>query len=492
MTGGLPERAVPDGAERGAAVASPAVPRPRLSFRVALGLVAVGGFLLRAVFTLATTGDDPATGDGVYFSGQADALAHGLGFIDPILNQAFDLRLQAAHHPPLYVVYLALAQKVVGDSPELLRLATSLAGLAMIVVVGLVGRRIAGERAGLIAAVVAALYPNLWANDPLLLSEPLYGLMIALVLLCAYRLWDDPRPREAAVLGLVLGLATLTRAEALLLFVILALPLVLLCRQLDKVARAVLVAVVFATGAFVMAPWVGHNLYRFNQPVTLSYGLAGVLTQANCDRTYEGEYLGYWHPDCSFLDETLGPSAQQCLRTPARCAEIYGARFGDESDAAKLGQQEGLDYISAHRGRVPVVVAARVGRIWGLFRPGQQVRIDAVGEGRPLWVSRLALITFYELVAVGAVGLWLLRKRKVPILPLVSMAVLVTAVAAIAIPVTRYRVPVEVALAVLAGVVGEQCLTWWRARRHAGARPGVGDGAGATTDPADPVEPARA
>ena len=161
--------------------------------------------------------------------------------------------------------------------------------------------------------------------------------------------------------------------------------------------------VVFATGAFVMAPWVGHNLYRFNQPVTLSYGLAGVLTQANCDKTYEGEYLGYWHPDCSFLDETIGPSAQQCLRTPARCAEIYGARFGDESDAAKLGQQEGLDYISAHRGRVPVVVAARVGRIWGLFRPGQQVRIDAVGEGRPLWVSRAALITFYELVAVGVV-----------------------------------------------------------------------------------------
>lgn len=467
------------------------MPRPaRPSFRVALGLVALGGLVLRFVFVLVSKGNEPATGDGVYFTGQASALADGLGFIDPILYQAFDLRLQAAHHPPLYSVYLALASLVVGDSPQMLRLATSLASVAMIVVVGLVGRRVAGERAGLLAAVAAALYPNLWANDPLLLSEPLYALLIALVLLCAYRLWDDPRPREAVWLGLVLGLATLTRAEALLLFGILAVPLILLCRQLDWVARAVLVAVVFAVGAFVMAPWIGHNLYRFNQPVTLSYGLAGVLTQANCDRTYEGEYLGYWHPDCSFLDETIGPSAQQCLREPARCAEIYGEQFGDESDAAKLGQELGLEYISDHKGRLPVVVAARVGRMWGVFRPGQQVQIDAVGEGRPLWVSRLALITFYEMVAVGAIGLWLLRRRKVPILPLASMAVLVTVVAAVAIPVTRYRTPLEVALAVLAGVVADQCLRWWRARRR---EPTVARSSGppAPSDPASTGERVR-
>jgi 4-amino-4-deoxy-L-arabinose transferase-like glycosyltransferase len=339
---------------------------------------------------------------------------------------------------------------------------------------------------------VAALYPNLWANDALLLSEPLYGVMIALVLLAAYRLWDDPRPREAVLLGGAIGLATLTRAEALLLFVILAIPLIWLCRRVDRVGRGVLIAVVLATGAFVMAPWVGHNLSRFNQPVTLSYGLAGVLTQANCDRTYEGEYLGYWHPDCSFLDETIGPSAQECLRTPARCAEIYAEQFGDESDAAKLGQERGVEYISEHRGRLPVVMSARVGRMWGLFRPGQQVQIDAVGEGRPLWVARAALITFYELVAVSAVGLWLLRKRKVPILPLVSMAVLVTTVAALAIPVTRYRVPVEVAMAVLAGVVADQCVTWWRARRRApGGRAGTAPPGDDLPSATDTPEPAR-
>ena len=31
--------------------------------------------------------------------------------------------------------------------------------------VGLVGRRVAGERAGVVAALLAALYPSIWAPD---------------------------------------------------------------------------------------------------------------------------------------------------------------------------------------------------------------------------------------------------------------------------------------------------------------------------------------
>jgi len=461
----------------------------RLSFRVWLAVIGVGALALRVVYTLWKVGDGPPAGDAVYFYGQAMALADGEGFINPILFQAFDLKLQAAHHPPLFVVFLAAMSTVVGDSPQSLRLASCVLSAATVVVIGLVGRRVAGERAGLLAAAVAAAYPHLWLNDPLLLSEPLYGLCIALVLLTAYRLWDEPTPREALLVGVAIGFATLARAEALLLFVILAIPLIARCRRVDRVGRLVLVAVTLAAGGVVMAPWVAHNLYRFNEPVTLSYGLAGVLTQANCDETYSGELLGYWDPDCSFLDERLGPSARECLRQPDRCAEIYGERFGDESDAAALGQRLGVEYITEHKGRLPVVVSARVGRMWGLFRPAQQVRIDGFAEGRGLWGARIGLITFYEMVAVAALGLVLLYRRKVPILPLVSMAVLVTTVAALAIPVTRYRMPLEVAMAVLAGVVADQALRWWRAHAGRSRRPGGTRRADPDDAPAEPSAP---
>ncbi len=144
----------------------------RLTFRVWLALIGVGAFALRAGYTLWQRGNDAPTGDAVYFYGQARAVGDGVGFIDPILLQAFDLKLQAAHHPPLYVVYLAFMSKIVGTSPQSLRLASCLLGAAMVVVVGLVGRRVAGERAGLLAAAGAAPYPHLWAHHPLPLSQP--------------------------------------------------------------------------------------------------------------------------------------------------------------------------------------------------------------------------------------------------------------------------------------------------------------------------------
>ena len=44
-------------------------------------------------------------------------------------------------------------------------------------IVALLGRRLAGERAGLIAAGIAAIYPTLIAADGALMSETLYGLL---------------------------------------------------------------------------------------------------------------------------------------------------------------------------------------------------------------------------------------------------------------------------------------------------------------------------
>jgi hypothetical protein len=48
---------------------------------------------------------------------------------------------------------------------------SSLLGTASIVFMGLTGREVAGGRAGLVAAALAAVYPNLWAFDGFILSR---------------------------------------------------------------------------------------------------------------------------------------------------------------------------------------------------------------------------------------------------------------------------------------------------------------------------------
>ena len=85
-----------------------------------------------------------------------------------------------------------------------------LVGALVIVVVGLLGRRVGGPRVGLIAAALTALYPHLLAADVSLMSESLYALVVGIVLLLAYRLMDRPTLAAGAALG---GLYALLRKK---------------------------------------------------------------------------------------------------------------------------------------------------------------------------------------------------------------------------------------------------------------------------------------
>jgi uncharacterized membrane protein len=53
---------------------------------------------------------------------------------------------------------------VFDDSILAQRMTMAVIGAAAVFVIGLVGRQIAGNRAGLLAAAAAALYPNLWST----------------------------------------------------------------------------------------------------------------------------------------------------------------------------------------------------------------------------------------------------------------------------------------------------------------------------------------
>ena len=95
---------------------------------------------------------------------------------------------------------------------------------------GLLGRRVAGERVGLIAALIAAIHPTLWTWTGSVRSESLYAPLIALALLSAYGSPSALGARTAALLGAAIGLAALTRSEALTLLVLLLLLLSLPAR----------------------------------------------------------------------------------------------------------------------------------------------------------------------------------------------------------------------------------------------------------------------
>ena len=105
--------------------------------------------------------------DSLYYSIQAGRNSEGQWFREGITN------LPGAEHGPLTPLYLTPWSLGGGDSVVWQRFATTLLGIATVAVIGLVGRRLAGPVVGLVAAGIAAVYPNLWINDSLVMSESL-------------------------------------------------------------------------------------------------------------------------------------------------------------------------------------------------------------------------------------------------------------------------------------------------------------------------------
>jgi hypothetical protein len=273
-----------------------------------------------------------------------------------------------------------------------------------------------------------------------------------IAVLALLRLLERPSPGRAAALGAACALAVLGRAEMMLLFAVAVVPASwAACRNLRR--AGVLAVTAGLTGAAVLAPWVGYNLARFTEPVTISTGLGATLTGGSCDSVFSGEKLGYWD---------AGPG---CFAPQVPVADLmeHPGLEGDESVREREAREFALEYLRNHTRRLPVVVAARVGRIWGVFRPAQTARFDGSIEGRGLAEARLALGAYYLLMAGAVVGLVDLRRRRIAIWPFLILAAIVTLSSAVAFGVQRYRIPVDVVLPALAA-----CGFVHLARRRAG------------------------
>jgi 4-amino-4-deoxy-L-arabinose transferase-like glycosyltransferase len=424
----------------------------------ALLAIAFVGLGIRVGYVVGWHAFDEVGGDAYYYHRGANLLADGKGFVHPF---AYDegVTIAGADHPPGYMVVLAVPSLVGLDSIRAHQIASCVIGAGTIVLIGLVGRRIAGRRAGLIAAAFAAVYPNMWLNDGALMSETLALFAGVAVILMAYRAWDRPDARRFAELGLTLGLASLARAEAVMLLGLLLVPLALWAPGLtgwrQRSTRAVLAG---GVALLVMAPWVGANLVRFEHPATLSTQMGPTLDVANCDETFSGPALGAWSFGCA--------------------TEIAS---DDRSVLDKVTREEAVDYVSEHRDRLPAVVSARFGRAWGLYAPIQNLELDNFFENRPLPAAKVGLGLYYVAVVASVVGIVALRRRGVPSFPLTAWLINVAVTVVVFYGSTRFRAPAEPALVLLAAVGIESLLP---RRKQAG---GEADAAAGTTTPPAPA-----
>jgi len=407
----------------------PAQPQVLVHFWRWLGLITASGLTLR-VLIIVLSRHEKVNGDGYEWSAQGNLNAAGHWFVSPMTLRPDALR------PPAWAIVLTIWAWIGQHSWISQQILACIIGSATVLLIGVCGRRVAGDRVGLLAAGLGAVYAGLWVYERPILSETLLLPEIAVFLLLVYRFRSAPSLRRCAVLGGMCGIMAMTRSEQILIFPLVVLPVVLGVNWGNWRRAITWIVVAVVVLLLVLMPWTIFNLGRFQRPVLLSNGFGPAVATANCQPAYYGPDIGYGELSCLY--------------------PFYG---GDQSISDGEYLHNGLRYAEGHLSRVPLVVFAREGRTFGFWNPFQQTTIDAQWMGTWVGVTRLEMISYWLLLVPAAIGAVALRRRRVPLYPLLAFVVTVVVAVGTGIGDPRYRAAAEVPLVLLAGAGIDNLIT---------------------------------
>ena len=339
---------------------------------------------------------------------------------------------------PLYWVF-GRHWVVVGTAQVVVAVLTSLVVLA-------IGRSYLGHRAGLLAALAATLNPYLIWHDVHVNREILDQLAAAGLFLLVLLVARAGTVALAAAAGVAAGVAILGNSR------LAALPLVLaVYLAWRQRSRAVPVAAaLFVAAAVTIAPWVIRNRVQVGCfAITTD---ARALWKANNEQTYATLAAGKWIDDVPPL-----PGAPHL--TPEFERDIY-AQSGrvvrvDECAQMHLYEHATFRFWRHHPGEKVKLMGQATRMLW---QP-EQTRT----EGGPssstakAWSEALWTIPMYALALVGL----FLVPAPFAALALVFLAYN-TAAAWLFAGATRYRVPFDFVLALLAAAAFDRLLSRWR------------------------------
>jgi 4-amino-4-deoxy-L-arabinose transferase-like glycosyltransferase len=310
--------------------------------------------------------------------------------------------------PGAPLLYAASFYATAGAREGTARIVELLLGLATILVVYLLGRRIACAPAGLLAALAVAVYPPFIHSVGALYSEPPAMLTLPAAVLAF--LWASdgldgrhPRARWLAP-GLLFGLTAMFRPEYLLVgiaFALLALIRVWRARnwQPGLAAAALLVVAMLLP----IVPWAIRNQVVLHRTVPISTG-GGKALYVGTFLPADGEYQRVKATLAKrYLHREYDPHSQALEEVdPTPLFNRVANRYPDlprDSALGKIGKQN----FSAYFGEDPVeYLAMTVRKAWRMWSAG-------IGEALESTAGRIVQTL---IVALALAGLIVLARRR--------------------------------------------------------------------------------
>lgn len=438
---------------------------PRFRWLV-IGLLGLA-LLLRVAVVFENRAEYVPLTDAAHFDTIATSIANGGAWGSPLPPAEGPSAVRA----PGYPAFLGAIYFVVGDHQyTAARLANAVLGVAIVALIGLVASQLFGRRVALVALAIAAVHPALALVGSSMQLEPL------LVMLClgavAATLQHRRAPRGLlwpALAGLLLGLAALTR-ELGFLFLPSLVWIAWSARpegtpRWAKQALAAPLALIVVCGLAVV-PWTVRNQVRLDElvPVTTSagFGLVGTYNPtADADRA-----------------QWVTPYAD-----PATAEVLLAMDHPTELEVDDVLRERALDYLGEHPGYVAEVAFWNTVRLFDLDG-GTYSRFIARFVPYPRYLTNLAVLASYVVLAAAIVGAFLRRAREAP-LALWLVPAGIYAFMVVTLPASiRYRASLEPFFILLAALAVVAAYDRWTDRRRPGGRP-EGEPDSATVAPHD-------
>jgi 4-amino-4-deoxy-L-arabinose transferase-like glycosyltransferase len=385
----------------------------------------------------------------------AISIAEGQGF-----SKTLAYGRPTAFRPPGYPYFLGAVYHVfnVERAPNahrwrVARIAQAFVGAAVVALVGVLAAQLWGPIVALVALAIAAIYVPFITVGGAIMSEPLYDafMLASLAAALAFRR-SRHRYRYALLAGVLGGLATLTRAQAMILLIPLA---IAVCDGRPWRSRAAIgpPLVLLVAAALTIAPWTIRNAVELHAFVPVSTQLGSALAgtyndSARADTQNPAAWQGLKHiPDYGYLfrrvreipEATLEKDLRKASERYIRAHPFYVAKVGWWNTRRMLdlaGQRRSrataatitIDHPWADRG---------VLCFWIISALALAGALAGVARGTPWWVW-----AFPALMFLGVVFLVVETPRyRTPIDPFLLLLAAATVVAAVGRVVAGRRAP---------------------------------------------------
>ena len=295
---------------------------------------------------------------------------------------------------------------------------------------------------GLVAAALVGVSPFMIAADGSVMAESLFTALVTAAVLVGVKARRSGRIGWFAGFGLLLGLATLTRGDGLMVALFLV-PVVAWgsgdawTRRLTRAAVALLLV------AVTLTPWAVRNQRELDDPVVLSSNSGTLVSGANCDSAYAGDHLAGWD---------------------AACARAATPDSDDELFRADAQREDGLRYAREHLARAALVAPLRVVRGWGIWSPGALLDAEVI-ESRARTMQAIGWVASLVLLAAAIAGAVQLVRARAEVAELLAVVAAASVVLATSWGNQRFRLVAMPELAILAGFVVVAVWDRWRRAR---------------------------